>query len=139
MVTSTLTQSEANLIKEQWVRDVSELTQQVQAWLEHHPAQPAIGLIDTRVSEFEFPRYGVNMIEVDFRDEGQITLESPRRNYPGRGMVYLVAWPTLRKVRLIQDEQAKSWIVYTDSNIPLHEEWNESNFLRLVDDLRAEV
>jgi len=67
--------------------------------------------------------------------EGEVRLESERQDFLGRRFVELYAWPTLRRVQLLPDPNAKGWKVRTDSGIFLRQEWNRENCILLIRDL----
>ena len=70
---------------------------------------------------------------------GTLVLEPTGRDWAGREVATLYAWPTLYRVRIVRStvEAASEWKVFTESGIPWRREWNEENFVLLVHDLLA--
>jgi hypothetical protein len=52
------------------------------------------------------------------------------------GRVDVEAWPSLNRVRLIGVGTPPSWLIMTDSNVPLRQPWNSQTFVELVKDLQ---
>ena len=86
------------------------------------------------IQEEPLGTYTVSVLTIH-TPSGRLILEPIARNYPGRGIVELFAWPTLFRVRLLRGEEDSDWQVRVDSGFILHEEWNRENFVRLASDL----
>ena len=138
MTTELLTEQDAKTIVDKWVNDVSELARQIKTWLEEDPAKPEIHSQKQTCTEPPLPQYELVLAEAWYKGDERVGLIMPVRNYPGHGQITLIHWPTLRRVRVIQNLGSQPWTIYTDSGIPLRQEWNRSNFLQLVEDLRAD-
>lgn len=67
--------------------------------------------------------------------DGELRVEPVARNFPGRGIVELYAWPTLRRVRLLPNNEQGVWRVLTDCGIYLRQEWDRDSFMTLANDL----
>ena len=108
-------------IVKDWQREVTDVVDQVATWTESHPSKPSVRRTTTTISEPELGVYDVPDLDVVFNGEFKeaITVEPIARNYPGRGHIDIIGWPTLRRVYLTPSA-SKSWEVYTASNIPLH-------------------
>jgi hypothetical protein len=140
MATATKKKTDTSAILALWERDVADIVDQVGDWLESHPAKPVVRRGVTTISEPELGQYEAPTLDAVFNGEVRdaVTVEPIARNYPGRGSVEVISWPKLRRVYLRKSSD-QPWVVYTESNIPLHQEWNEVNFHRLVDDLRVDL
>jgi hypothetical protein len=127
-------------IQKKWIEDVNAIMNEISGWFSNHREKPAVRPSTNPITEAEIGTYTVPGLDVvfaaDFRDA--ITVEPIGRNYPNKGVIDVISWPKLRRVYLAQESDGQ-WTIYTESNIPLHQEWNESNFHRLIDDLRAEL
>ena len=136
MITSTSlgrTQTSLTEIRGEWVRSVEALANQVQEWVRLKPEWQTTSE-NTNISEEPLGTYSLPVVTIHTPD-GRLILEPIARNYPGRGIVELYAWPTLFRVRLLRGEEDAGWQVRVDSGFILHEEWNRENFVRLASDL----
>ena len=122
-------------LRDEWLSSLDELKNQIKTWI-HGELGWSMEEVGTKeIEEPPLSLYTVRLFEIK-TSQGQARLEPIARNYPGRGIVELYAWPTLRRVRLIQYED-NNWKVLTDSGIYLRAEWNSANAIALVQDLIA--
>ena len=131
---SITTEFVATDARDEWVRVVNELVEQVCAWVREEPGWEARisgqkGIDEAPLGEYLVPVLAINT------PEGRLVLEPISRNWGGPGMVEFYAWPTLRRVHFLYDITTGSWLVWTDSGIPLRREWNRENFIQLSRDL----
>ena len=121
-------------LRDGWLRTVNALADQLAEWVRQ---EPEWSFEETGTQDVEEPplgRYAVSLWSIRTPD-GEVRLEPIARNYPGRGIVELFAWPTLYRVRLTEDASWGGWRIRTDSGISLRQEWNRENFFILVRDL----
>ncbi|HET6386697.1 MAG TPA: hypothetical protein VFJ58_25170 [Armatimonadota bacterium] len=124
-------------IKE-WQAQVKQLLGQVETWAKEQGWE--VARTKTKIQEFELPPYNTQSLEIRIADKTRAHLEPIARfTLNGKGVVELYGWPGLRRVRLqpAKTNGALTWIVMTDSGIPLHQPWNAENFYILVNDLVA--
>lgn len=115
---------------------ITDLQRQIKTWTDQEQGWTFTVQEEREIEEAPLGEYSVSVWKLQTPD-GEVRLEPIARNYPGRGIVELYAWPTLYRVRLVQDEEWGGWRVRTDSGIFLRQEWNRGNFIILVDDLLA--
>lgn len=121
-------------LRESWLGAVKELQRQIKIWVSDEPDWATSQGEDHQVEEDPLGVYTVTSINI-YTPDGRLVLEPIARNFPGRGIVELYAWPTLFRVRLLRGELDADWQVRVDSGFVLHQEWNRENFIRLVNDL----
>ena len=135
-----LSQDRRQAMIDEWRGQVAALLDQVAGWA--HSQGWRVERTDTTVREDRLPEYPAQTLEIQISEENQVYLEPIARfTFSGRGVVELKGWPSLRRVRLEPTDSgagATSWIVMTDSGIPLRQDWNGRNFATLVQDLVAE-
>ena len=88
----------------------------------------------TNINEEGLGTYEAPVVTI-YAPDGRLVLEPIARNFPGRGIVELYAWPTLFRVRLLLGESDTDWQVRVDSGFTLHQKWNRENFIVLANDL----
>lgn len=121
-------------LREDWLRTLAALEETLQAWVAQEPGWATqAGETDT-ISEEALGDYQAPTLTIQAPD-GELRVEPIARNFPGRGIVEVYAWPTLRRVRLLPDETQDQWRVLTDSGIYLRQEWNRASFMTLASDL----
>lgn len=121
-------------LRDEWLRSLAALEETLQAWVVREPGWTTeAGETDT-ISEEALGDYQAPMLTIHSPD-GELRVEPVARNFPGRGIVELYAWPTLRRVHLLPDEIEDRWRVLTDSGIYLRQEWNRDSFITLANDL----
>ncbi len=108
-------------LRDEWVLRVTELVNEVTAWAE---AQGwAVERTSKTITEKSVGSYEVPVLLIALRVAGE------------KGRVDLEAYPTLNRVSLVG--RNGSWLVLTDSNVPLHAEWNKETFVQLAAELLA--
>jgi len=121
-------------LRDEWLRTVDALAGQIADWVRQEP-EWSFSVKETQdIEEPLLGRYTVTIWNIQ-TPEGEVRLEPVARNYPGRGIVELFAWPTLYRVRLTQDASWGGWRIRTDSGISLRQEWTRETFATLVRDL----
>ncbi len=133
MKTATLKKPDVAL-RDGWMHTVTELEHQIKTWVSQEPDWTTSQGEDHQIEEDPLGVYTVTSLDI-YTPDGRLVLEPIARNFPGRGIVELYAWPTLFRVRLLRDEHDADWQVRVDSGFVLHQEWNRDNFIRLVKDL----
>lgn len=133
MLTVSANQSSAADVQKQWAQDIRKLTDQVSEWMLQEPDW-IVEASSVSLSEESLGTYTVPVLTVN-TPSGRLVLEPIARNYPGRGIVELYAWPTLFRVRLLHDSRDSNWRVRVDSGFTLHQDWNRQNFIILAKDL----
>lgn len=133
MPTASATQNSASEVQEQWTQDIHRLTEQVSEWVRQEPDW-TVETSSASLSEEPLGAYTVPVLTVN-APNGRLILEPIARNYPGRGIIELYAWPTLFRVRLLHGSDAADWRVRVDSGFTLHQDWNRQNFITLAKDL----
>lgn len=120
-------------LRDEWLRSLAALEETLQAWAELEPGWTTeAGETDT-ISEEALGDYKAPMLTIHAPD-GELRVEPIARNFPGRGIVEVYAWPTAFRVRLIQAEP-RGWRVLTDSGIYLRQPWERESFMLLASDL----
>ena len=135
MSTKAATRTEVDpTLRQEWLDTVTVLKDQIKAWADQEPGWALTAQEEREITEVTLGEYSVTVWKLQTPD-GEVRLEPIARNYPGRGIVELYAWPTLYRVRLIRDEEWGGWRVRTDSGISLRQEWSRKNFITLTNDL----
>lgn len=120
-------------MRDDWLRSLAELEETLRAWVAQEPGWTTeAGETDT-ISEDALGEYTAPMLTIHAPD-GELRVEPIARNFPGRGIVEVYAWPTAYRVRLIQGK-AGEWRVLTDSGIYLRQPWEREPFILLARDL----
>jgi len=121
-------------LRNEWLKALAELEDTLSAWAVQEAGWTVMrGETDT-ISEDALGEYAAPMLII-YSPDGELRVEPIARNFPGRGIVELYAWPTLRRVHLLPDEMEGRWRVLTDSGIYLRQEWNRDSFMTLANDL----
>ena len=124
-------------VQPNWTEVVTQLTTQIKQWAQEQGWTVTVGMveeIDSRMV-YEFPPQWTEFSITTPKGELRLELMGIVR---GEMMsLKLTAWPTLYRVRLMNDGQSENWVVWTDSGIPLHQPWNKETFLTLANDLLA--
>ena len=124
-------------LRDEWLTAIEKLNMDVSEWIAELPGWSVTHEPDKEIQEERLGAYTVPVLRIlSDSPDGELVLEPmARMTRGGRGRVDFYAWPTLYRVRLINDAPASGWEVLTDSGITLHQEWNKDNFLRLAKDL----
>ena len=121
-------------LRDNWLRTIQQLEDQIKTWVYMGSDWSTEWSESREIEEELLGKYTVSVLTIH-TPNGRLILEPIARNYPGRGIVELFAWPTLFRVRLLRGEEDSDWQVRVDSGFILHEEWNRENFVRLASDL----
>lgn len=133
MKTTALREPNVSLLDE-WLHTVEDLQNKIKTWVYMESDWSTEWEGSREIQEEPLGMYTVSVLTIH-TPNGRLILEPIARNYPGRGIVELFAWPTLFRVRLLRGEEDADWQVRVDSGFILHEEWNRENFVRLASDL----
>ena len=133
MTTTALKKVDMSL-REEWLQTIQQLQDQVKAWVSIESGWSTKQSESGEIEEEPLGTYIVPFLTI-YTPNGRLILEPIARNFPGRGIVELYAWPTLFRVRLLHGEAEADWQVRVDSGFILHEEWSHGNFVRLASDL----
>ena len=88
------------------------------------------------ITEAATGQYLAPDVVIDTPDGGRLLVEVKGRGpAEASGRVQISAWPTLFRVVLLYKPGRDSWVIRTDSGIPLHQPWNRETFLSLAHDL----
>ncbi len=137
MTTKTAVRTQVDeKLRENWMETIIKLTDQINAWSSQKPGWEFKPQEDQEIEEALLGKYRISTWKLETPD-GQVRVEPIARNYPGAGLVELYAWPTLYRVRLVQNSEWGGWRVRTDSGIFLRQQWDRENFITLIDDLIA--
>lgn len=120
-------------LRDDWLRTIEQLQDQVRAWVSEEPGWFTEVGEQRQVQEEVLGVYTAVSLNI-FLPEGQVVLEPVARNYPGRCIVEMYAWPTAYRVRLVLHPNA-GWKVLTDSGIYLRQPWDQQHFALLVREL----
>lgn len=120
-------------LRQEWLNSTGELAYQLKAWVEQEPRWTMTSDEEVEVEEELLGAYSVALWKI-ITPIGEVRLEPIARNYPGRGIVELYAWPTLRRVRLLPGKE-NTWQVRVDSGFNLRQPWDREHFILLVRDL----
>lgn len=119
--------------RQEWLNSTRELAYQLKAWVEQEPGWTMTSDEEIEIEEELLGTYSVSLWKIA-TPIGEVRLEPIARNYPGRGIVELYAWPTLRRVRLLPGKKT-TWQVRVDSGFNLRQPWDREHFVLLVRDL----
>ena len=137
MPPSTVTQElqpAAAALHEEWKYALQKLAAQVSEWARLEPEWRVDELSTSTITEEPLGSYTAPVVTIH-TPTGRLMIEPIARNFPGRGIVEVYAWPTLFRVRLLLGEFDSDWQVRVDSGFVLHQEWNRKNFIQLANDL----
>lgn len=137
MATAALEKVDTSL-REEWRRTVDALREQIEVWIRQEPGWSLNMLAEER--EASRVEYNDVILWSIRTPDGEVRLEPSGRNYFGRGVLEMYAWPTSYRVRLVQNENPGrewngEWKVLTASGIYLHQPWDQERFILLVQDL----
>jgi len=121
-------------LRQEWLDTVTGLQDQIRAWADQEPGWAFTAQEERKIEEAALGEYSVTVWKIQTPD-GEVRLEPVARNYPGRGIVELYAWPTLRRVHLLPGAGENDWRVRVDSGFNLRQPWDREHFTTLVQDL----
>ena len=122
------------MLREEWLDTIAFLQRQIKTWTDQEQGWSFTTQEEREIEEAALGRYAVSVWKLR-TPEGEVRLEPIARNYPGRGIVELYAWPTLRRVHLLPGEAENDWRVRVDSGFNLRQPWDREHFITLVRDL----
>lgn len=121
---------------DEWRQIVDKLEEEITDWCENQGwavTQTETHVIDARP---QFGYYVIPSLSIETHtSENRLIVDPMAHALDGTGMIRVYAWPTLYRVRLLYRGGTAKWEILTDSRIPLHEDWNETTFVRLAQDL----
>ena len=133
MKTAALKEVDVSL-RDEWLHIVEELKRLIEFWIAEEPGWSTSEGEEHRLQEDPIGAYSVTSMDIH-TPEGRLVLEPIARNYPGRGIVELYAWPTLRRVHLLAGNDNSNWRVRVDSGFNLRQPWDREHFIALARDL----
>lgn len=129
--------------RKEWLRVVHELGNEVSAWARAEPGWTVSPPVYAEVDDGPLGIYAAPVVTIRSANGGRLVLEpieywpNPKVETGLEGMVDLYALPTAFRVRLFYGVPGYKWQVMTESRVPLRQEWNRDNFIRLAKDLLA--
>ena len=122
------------VIRDQWLEALKLLVDKVSAWASQEKGW-RVNPVDTQsVSEEGLGTYSVPVLTIH-TPEGRLVLEPIARNSPGSGIVELYAWPSLYRVRLLQDQPGGEWEAHIDGWYVVPQQWNKESFVQIAHSL----
>ncbi len=120
--------------RDEWVRTVTDLCDQVQDWAkqEHWQVKCAQkSLTETNIGSYAIPSLAIKT------PEGTVYLDPIGRNIIGAcGRVDITVYPTMNRMLLVLTADGKWQIVHED-RVPWPLPWNAESFVKLVHTLAA--
>ncbi len=101
-------------LRDQWLDSLTLLADKVSTWASQEKGWRVESTDTQSVSEELLGTYDVPVLTIH-TPEGRLILEPIARNFPGSGIVELYAWPSLFRVRLLQDQPGDEWEARIDS------------------------
>lgn len=133
-------EDQRQMLVNEWREQIGDLLDEVEGWAQAQGLN--VKRTETSILGDRLPGYTTQMLDIHIGDEKRVYLEPIARfTLNGRGVVELYGWPSMRRVRLQPANgsgNGETWVVMTDSGIPLRQGWNCKNFVTLVADLVAE-
>jgi hypothetical protein len=128
----TLSLSEAETRRSEWVCKVESLVDQIAQWATAlgWPAQRERATIrEKSVGEYEVP-----VLRIEVPGRGEVSVKPVTiATMGGRGRVDMEAIPTLGRVSFLSTPEG--WTIMTLSNVPLRIPWTQESFSQLAHDL----
>ncbi len=135
MSTKTAARTEVDpALRQEWLDTMTGLKNQIKAWADQEPDWTFTAQEEHKIEEAALGEYPITVWKLQTPD-GEVRLEPIARNYPGRGIVELYAWPSLRRVHLLHGGSEDDWRVRVDSGFNLRQPWDREHFITLVRDL----
>lgn len=131
MTTIMLPKKVDTALREQWLESLKLLAGKVSTWATQEEGWRIESTDTLTVSEDLLGTYDVPVLTIH-TPEGQLILEPIARNFPGSGIVELYAWPSLFRVRLLQDQPGDEWEARIDSWYILPQKWNRESFVQIA-------
>ncbi len=126
-------------LREEWLQTIDALREQIDVWIRQEQGWSFSRLESEEREASRVGHHDVILWSIRTPD-GEVRLEPIGRNYFGRGVLEMYAWPTSYRVRLVRNENPErewncEWKILTDSGIYLHQPWDREHFILLVQDL----
>ncbi|MBI4581244.1 MAG: hypothetical protein HY718_16195 [Planctomycetes bacterium] len=117
-----------------WLDSVGRLVEDVKSWAQ--ASRWSIHEDEKEIREAPFGIYRAPWLRIG-TPNGEIRVEPVARFTagPADGRVDLEAWPSLNRVMLLRKDD--SWLIMTDSGVPIRQAWNRDTFVQLTKDLLA--
>lgn len=116
----------------EWQRAVRHLADEVSRWSREEGW--SVEQTQEEIQDMKLGTYSVPALRIE-TPHGRLRLEPLSHALSGDGRVKLYAWPALYRVRLQRREDGAGWVIWTDSGIPIHEDWNKETYVTLARDL----
>ncbi len=113
----------------EWQEVVQRLADQITGWAREEGWE--VQMTEARVLE-GYPYPPTLVIQAP---QGRLKLELPPQDEGRTPRPKLYVWPGLYRVWLVYRGEPRGWEIWTDSGIPLHEDWNRETFITLAHDL----
>jgi hypothetical protein len=127
-------QTETGRARAEWQAAIGELERQISEWAGAEGWEVTAAPRELR--EESIGTYVVPDLRIATPDGQRLVLEVKARGpLQARGQVELLAWPTLFRVMLLQQQDEGQWIIRTDSGVPIRKRWNRRTFIELAKDL----
>jgi len=121
-------------LRDQWLDSLTLLADKVSTWASQEKGWRVESTDTQSVSEELLGTYDVPVLTIH-TPEGRLILEPIARNFPGSGIVELYAWPSLFRVRLLQDQPGAEWEARIDSWYVVPRQWNRESFVQIAHSL----
>ncbi|HJQ71747.1 MAG TPA: hypothetical protein VKA70_22415 [Blastocatellia bacterium] len=134
MNTDRSKEKKAAKLRDEWTQTVQDLEREISDWAKAEGWN--VHASEKVVSEESIGTYIVPDLIIETPEGERLILEVKGRGPANSsGRVQLSAWPTLFRVLLLHKSDNDSWIIRTDSGIPLRSTWNRETFITLAKDL----
>lgn len=129
-----LERPETAQVRDEWIRSVQQLEQDLTDW--STTAGWQVTKSERVVNEESIGTYAVPDLVIETPAGERLVVEVKGRGpAAASGRVQLFAWPTLFRVLLLHKPGKDDWTVRTESGIPLRQPWNRDTFITLAEDL----
>lgn len=125
-------QAESSL--SEWQQAVRHLAEEISRWSREEGW--SVEQTQEEIQDMRLGTYSVPALRIE-TPHGRLRLEPLPHALSGDGRVKLCAWPALYRVRLQRRDDGMGWVIWTDSGIPIHEDWNAKTFTTVARDLMA--
>jgi hypothetical protein len=122
----------------EWIGRVDECVAEMDAWLRNHREAPMIVKTGSGPNAPDASTLRAATLTANFA-KGNVHIWGQADATANRRFIFVRSSSTHRKVRIVPSEDGSGWQFYSDSGLPLHIEWTEDSFLKLIDDLRANL
>lgn len=127
-------QSPVREIRDAWTKALAALEQNLTEWALAEGWQ--VRSAEKMLKEESVGTYMAPDLVIDTPAGDRLRVEVKGRGpTESSGRVQLSAWPTLFRVLLLHKPEEDTWIIRTDSGIPIRQPWNRETFVTLAKDL----